>query len=157
MSDARHHTPLSPAEMFSASEADWAAAGRFHGHLGPWLALGLRLGRDLLELLDATGHFGLLVEVECPPAPPLSCLLDGLQWSTGATMGKQNLVARPADQVKVTITRRADGRRAVAAVRQDVAPRFAQWLAALPEAEAARRVWDSPAAELYELLEPGNG
>jgi formylmethanofuran dehydrogenase subunit E len=65
-------------------------AVEFHGHLGPYLMLGLRVGwlarRDL-----RAGPFELRAEVGCPPSPPGSCFLDGIQVGSGCTVGKANL------------------------------------------------------------------
>ena len=63
----------------------------FHGHLGPYLVAGVRCGRYAIAKLNADTHFGIEADVQTPPAPPPSCFLDGIQISTGCTMGKMNL------------------------------------------------------------------
>ncbi len=63
----------------------------FHGHLGPYVFAGLRMGRYALEKLQADKHFGIEAEVSCPDTTPASCLLDGVQFSTGCTLGKRNI------------------------------------------------------------------
>ena len=120
-------------------------AGVFHGHLGPWLALGMKMGRHALELLRHEGYFGLRVTAEVPDAPPPSCLVDGLQISTGCTYGKRNIEIVPAEQVKVTF---ADDNSSQALAltltafaisltedveKHDLARRFRQVLKAAPE------------------------
>src|SRR3989338_7512418 len=66
------------------------AAG-FHGHLGPYLVLGLRAGDFALKKLGCKRYFGLEVRVWGADKKPKSCLIDGLQLSTGATYGKGNI------------------------------------------------------------------
>ena len=63
----------------------------FHGHLGPYLALGYRIGRIALRELDSEGHFGLRVHVHSKLKPPASCLIDGVQLGSGCTLGKRNI------------------------------------------------------------------
>jgi len=78
------------------------SAKQFHGHLGPYLALGLRLGRTLIAELKPRPHFGMEVSVRGPMAPPPRCVLDGLQLSSGCTFGKGNLSLAEGDHVVVT-------------------------------------------------------
>lgn len=63
----------------------------FHGHLGPYLVLGLLMGSYALKKLKARAHFGLEVKVWGVKFKPRSCLVDGLQFSTGCTYGKGNI------------------------------------------------------------------
>lgn len=67
----------------------------FHGHLGPFLVLGIRMGLAALRELGSTGYSGINVKVETGTTPPVSCLIDGIQMSTGCTMGKGNIVTEP--------------------------------------------------------------
>ncbi len=69
-----------------------ARAEEFHGHAGPFLLLGIRLGLIAVEKLGADGRMKkLTAEVHCPLRTPYSCMLDGIQVSTGCTLGKRNL------------------------------------------------------------------
>jgi len=63
----------------------------FHGHDGPYMVIGLRMGLTALEMLDCKGWFGLECEVRLNWNPPDSCVIDGIQSSTGCTMGKKNI------------------------------------------------------------------
>jgi formylmethanofuran dehydrogenase subunit E len=63
------------------------AAGRFHGHIGPFLAVGLRMGQVANERLGrAPMDMKAVVWVE--GRPPRSCVVDGIQYATGCTLGK---------------------------------------------------------------------
>ena len=64
---------------------------KLHGHSGPYLNLGIKMGLLALEVLEAKGYFDLSTEVEMKYQRPMSCLIDGLQISTGCTMGKGNI------------------------------------------------------------------
>jgi len=67
---------------------------RFHGHNGPFLALGYRLGRYLNEKLRPKGIMDLKITVKTRTEKPFTCIVDGLQCSTFATMGKRNIVVK---------------------------------------------------------------
>src|SRR2546421_2104922 len=62
---------------------------RFHGHLGVYVTLGLRMGEIGKRRF---GHYkGLHARVESQPEPPMRCVVDGIQFSSGCTMGKGNI------------------------------------------------------------------
>lgn len=78
-------------------------AVKFHGHLGPYLILGLIAGDLSLKKLGCKKYFGLKVKVYGANIKPKSCLVDGLQLSTGATYGKGNITKYKAKQIKIIV------------------------------------------------------
>jgi formylmethanofuran dehydrogenase subunit E len=67
---------------------------QMHGHLGPFLVAGIRMGLLALELLGSTGYFGINAESDTGSVTPLSCLSDGIQIGSGCTVGKGNLTIK---------------------------------------------------------------
>lgn len=63
----------------------------FHGHLGPYVVIGYRMGVVALDELESEGHFGISAEVHILLEPPSSCLIDGVQIGSGCTLGKRNI------------------------------------------------------------------
>ncbi|PKL58593.1 MAG: formylmethanofuran dehydrogenase [Methanomicrobiales archaeon HGW-Methanomicrobiales-4] len=63
---------------------------RFHGHLGPFIVLGYRMGRHALEHLGVD-PFSMKAQVYCSGITPQSCLADGVQLGSGCTLGKGNI------------------------------------------------------------------
>jgi formylmethanofuran dehydrogenase subunit E len=62
-------------------------AVEFHGHLGPFLMIGLRMGFLAMSALGSSpDEMSVLVKVKS--TPPESCAIDGLQVSTGCTLGR---------------------------------------------------------------------
>lgn len=63
---------------------------RIHGHIGIYSILGAKMGLRALELLEADGAdiHDLRILSHAGNNPPVSCLNDGLQISTGATLGR---------------------------------------------------------------------
>jgi len=80
------------------------AAVRFHGHLGPWLALGLKAGLRARRELGAS-PFELTAYVFCPARTPYSCFIDGVQVGSGCTLGKGNVRHVRASACRVEFVR----------------------------------------------------
>ncbi|MBM3314357.1 formylmethanofuran dehydrogenase [candidate division WOR-3 bacterium] len=125
------------------------AAARFHGHLGPWLVLGLRAGAFAVRKLGGT-PFERRATVWCPEAPPCSCFLDGVQLSSGCTLGKANIHhIRAAGSCRAVFAR---GRRRLALrLRPEVADRLRSGppRTAPVVAHAARRLYRTPLSRLF--------
>jgi len=83
----------------------------FHGHLGPYLVLGILAGEAALKQLKAKKHFGLDVKIRGVAEKPKSCLIDGLQLSTGATYGKGNIRILDGSVVKMIFRNRANNKK----------------------------------------------
>ena len=76
-------------------------AARFHGHLGPFLILGLKAGLFANEVFGK-GPFRTRAIVETSPVPPCSCAVDGIQIAAGCTMGKGNIELKKGPSLTVT-------------------------------------------------------
>jgi formylmethanofuran dehydrogenase subunit E len=81
----------------------------FHGHLGPYLVLGLLAGELALNKLKLKKYFGIEVKVWGASKKPKSCLIDGLQLSTGATYGKGNIYKYNGSAVRVDFKSKETG------------------------------------------------
>ena len=64
----------------------------FHGHFGPYLVLGMLMGDLAINKLRCKRHFGIKAIVKGAVHKPKSCLIDGIQVSTGCTYGKGNII-----------------------------------------------------------------
>ena len=78
----------------------------FHGHDGPYMTIGLRMGLAALEMLDCKGWFDISCEARLVWSPPDSCVIDGIQSSTGCTMGKKNITVVEQPGVEACFTSR---------------------------------------------------
>ncbi len=67
---------------------------RFHGHNGPFLALGYKLGKYLNQRLKPKGIMDFHIVVKVKQRKPFTCLIDGLQCSTFATIGKGTMAIK---------------------------------------------------------------
>jgi formylmethanofuran dehydrogenase subunit E len=87
--------------MISRNRITIREAEKFHGHLGPYLVLGILAGEIALKKLRCKKYFGLGVKVWGANKKPRSCLIDGLQLSTGATYGKGNIQKMNGNRIQV--------------------------------------------------------
>ncbi|MFA6098490.1 MAG: formylmethanofuran dehydrogenase subunit E family protein [Patescibacteria group bacterium] len=58
-----------------------------HGHIGPYVVLGYVMGAYVRRHLSNIDKITIYTKIN----PPVSCLLDGLQLSTGCTLGKNKI------------------------------------------------------------------
>ncbi|MDD1765323.1 MAG: formylmethanofuran dehydrogenase subunit E family protein [Methanomassiliicoccales archaeon] len=72
------------------------ALKRFHGHLGPYVVIGYKMGQIGRERIPNR----ISAVVFTGSKRPLSCTIDGIQFSSSCTLGKNNIVVREENQVK---------------------------------------------------------
>lgn len=80
-------------------------AVKLHGHLGPFLVIGVRMG-DIAGKhldLDSKNSCKLQASIRTPLFTPFSCVIDGIQASTGCTVGNQKLRIEKSTK-KITAT-----------------------------------------------------
>ena len=63
---------------------------RFHGHLGPYVVIGYKMGEIANQMLSPD-PFSKKAIAWTGTKPPLSCIIDGIQISSGCTLGKGNI------------------------------------------------------------------
>ena len=71
----------------------------FHGHLGPYIVLGYRMGRYVREHF-CSDPFQMKAAVYCEGVPPQTCLADGIQIGSGCTLGKRNIEIVVCDEIR---------------------------------------------------------
>ena len=72
----------------------------FHGHIGPYAVIGYKMGEIALKKFG-TDPFRKKAVAWTGTKPPLSCIIDGLQLSSGCTLGKGNLKVLENGEPKV--------------------------------------------------------
>lgn len=79
--------------IFCHGMAEWRAVVltlELHRHLGVYAIVGAKMGIRAMEILGCKSH-ELQIKSFAGSVPPLSCLNDGLQAATGATLGHGNI------------------------------------------------------------------
>ena len=67
-------------------------AADFHGHLGPFLVIGVKMGKFAKTNLSNAENGNLETTVKVPLLTPFSCVLDGIQVTTHCTTGNRRLI-----------------------------------------------------------------
>lgn len=126
-------------------------AKRFHGHLGPFLTMGLMMGslaRESLGNPDSIHSLEAVVELE--NRRPISCALDGIQLSSGCTLGKGNIRVRNGRGIAALF--QAKGRSVRISAREGIIERVLGMLREMPEDRAAMKLMEIPDGELFEVV-----
>ncbi|MFN3641498.1 MAG: HupE/UreJ family protein [Gemmobacter sp.] len=140
--------------------AEWVMLGtHVHGGFGSLIALGIRIGQDAAERLDAQPR-QLTVSYRSHPDAPCPCVIDGLQVATRASLGTRTLTLSdeppPADVFGIATIRNT----ATGAALEYTIP-MAAWpaLRAANQGDVAARwsaVMDAPEATLFTRAEPAS-
>ena len=129
--------------------AELESLQRFHGHLGVYVTLGLRMG---VIGKRRFGHYkGLRARVESQPEPPMLCVLDGIQFSSGCTMGKGNIGLESATDPAVTFEK--EGRRLRVALRPGWRERIDREMSKEKEIEQSLFYYAIPESDVFEIRE----
>lgn len=81
------------------------SAEKLHGHLGPFLVIGVRIGKTAKQMLSIKGNGKLQAEAKIPLLTPFSCVLDGIQATTSCTIGNQKLrIKNSKKEIAVSFT-----------------------------------------------------
>lgn len=122
---------------------------RFHGHLGPYLVLGLLAGDSALTKLRCKGHFGLEVKVYGASKKPKSCLVDGLQLSTGATYGKGNIKKLNGPCIRIEFYNRINNKKISFKFKDNLISDLAQAKTHADAESLAKKLYRSNSAALF--------
>lgn len=128
---------------------------RFHGHLGPYVVIGFRVGQYALQQVHGHSHFGVEAEVRCAGQPPESCLLDGVQFSTGCTLGKQNLRHTVGHPVQLRLRNRESGEEIILGLAEPVVSEAVRRMREVGEEAAVQFLCSLPVEELITQPEVG--
>jgi formylmethanofuran dehydrogenase subunit E len=129
-------------------------AAEFHGHLGPFLTIGVRMGLLARRTLKTNGFRDLSVTVNTGNKPPLSCVVDGIQVATGCTLGKGNIAVTNLNEISAAFHAKHKAIRVK--MKTEVFQNLkAELLHGDPEKmeETARKISSIPDAKLFSIEE----
>ncbi|MFQ3548740.1 MAG: formylmethanofuran dehydrogenase subunit E family protein [Armatimonadota bacterium] len=127
-------------------------AKSYHGHLGPNLVIGIKIGNYAINALNAKSHFGIEAEVHCPEKPPVSCMIDGVQLSTGCTMGKANIKHIISSENPMVVCRNKEtGEEIKIQVNDGFIEKCLAWYKELGEESASMKVWEMDDEEVFTV------
>ncbi len=126
-------------------------AEKFHGHLGPWLVLGILAGEFALKRLRCKKYFGLEVRVWGTDKKPKSCFIDGLQLSTGATYGKGNIHKLDGRKIKIEFCNPNNNKKFILRFRESLIQRLEETKTHRDSELLAKRLYKTEYNELFNL------
>jgi len=119
----------------------------FHGHLGPYVVVGLRMGAVGRRELGA--YKGLTAEVTCSLKPPMLCVVDGVQFASQCTMGKGNITATEGGEPAAVF--RKDGRTLTVTLRPGWRERIDREMSRELEVEQSVYYFEVPEETLLDI------
>lgn len=124
-------------------------AAQFHTHLGPYLVVGLRMGRVVTRELGDT-PFSYTIVARTGRRPPYSCTVDGLQMATPCTTGNGGLAVDDERTMSVEASH-GDGRKIVATLRPRVYEHIENDCTEENQERFALEIWEMPEEELLTV------
>ena len=109
----------------------------FHGHLGPYVTIGFRMGQ--IARRELGDYRGMKATVYCSLEPPMRCIVDGVQFSSGCTFGKGNIVIKRGANPRAVFTK--EDRSLKVALRVDLRKRIDTEMSKAHEAEQSLRYY----------------
>jgi formylmethanofuran dehydrogenase subunit E len=120
---------------------------RFHGHLGPYVAIGYRMGA-LARARLGPGKMKTIVYTGLKP--PISCAVDGIQVSTGSTLGKG--LIRVENEGQVAAEFHVGDKTIHVKLRDAVRARIDREMSHETERSHAAEMMTAPEDELFEVV-----
>ena len=127
------------------------AAKAFHGHLGPMVAIGLRMGRIIVGRLGDT-PFSYQIRCFTGKTPPISCVLDGLQLSTPCTVGNGGIEIVEDGEVRAMASDKA-GRTVEVRLRSEISERIKAEYDPNHEEALPLALWEMSEEALFVVVE----
>jgi formylmethanofuran dehydrogenase subunit E len=134
--------------------ANLQTATDLHGHFGPFLTLGVRMGLlGLQKLVVKPGDQRLHATVMLKYAAPISCILDGIQTTTKCTVGNTRLTWKESSQISVTFQLEGSKQRIKIQVKPAIVQELLGRLSEQASDEATREIGEEiasrPDSELF--------
>lgn len=125
-----------------------AAAADFHTHLGPFLVVGLRMGRVVTRELGGE-PFSIKILAQTGRVPPYSCALDGIQIATPCTIGNGDLEI--SDRRTMTISATGTGKTVTVKLNDDVSDSIEAECTTENQESYACAIWEMPEEQLLTI------
>ncbi|MGC8998518.1 MAG: FmdE family protein [Candidatus Bathyarchaeia archaeon] len=130
-------------------------AENLHGHLGPFLVIGVKMARLAKKTLNVDNDklWNMHVIAELPLITPFSCVLDGIQAATKCTIGNRKLEVRNSSEAISAIFRLKSQDKALKIyVKKHVVEMLKeQFSKGVPNEELAWKIAAMPESQLFKV------
>lgn len=124
--------------------------GQFHGHIGPSVVMGYRIGQYVRDHF-CDDPFAIHACFFRPTGSPEICMADGIQLACGCTLGKGNIEVIDSDEIRFEF-RSGVRRLIIKPLSFEKPPRDERYMEMLRE--IAERIYESPPEELFLVSPP---
>ena len=122
---------------------------QFHGHLGPYAVIGFRMGKVANEKLGSD-PFNKKAVVWTGTKPPLSCIVDGIQMSSGCTLGKGNLTVKD-DGIPKALFSTEDGKQVKIRLKNQIKNEIDETVTQENIINYSERIFEKSDSELFDF------
>ena len=120
----------------------------FHGHLGPYATIGYRMGIVANRELGGDA-FKKVARVFSGTVTPLSCMIDGIQLSSGCTLGKGNITVEDLQEPRAIFSDKEGTKSIEITLRDEVQHMLREKMTSWESGEElAALVYEMPESEL---------
>jgi formylmethanofuran dehydrogenase subunit E len=122
----------------------------FHGHLGPYVVIGYKMGLIANKHLG-NDSFSKKAIVWTGTKPPISCIIDGIQISSGCTLGKGNIEIKNDKNTKVEFTHK-NGNRVIISLKPEIKNEIDIGISEENLIDLSMKINDKKDSELFEIV-----
>lgn len=144
--------------MFDDKEAlilEIKKAENLHGHLGPFLVIGVKMAKHAKKILnmEKAEQLDLQVMAKLPLTTPFSCILDGIQSTTQCTVGNRKLKVKNFKEGVTAVFRLKNQNKIIKVqVKRQVLETLKQQLSnGASVEELAWKIAETPESQLFEI------
>lgn len=123
---------------------------QFHGHLGPYVVIGYRMGVLANDTLGSD-PFEKKATVWTGTTPPLSCIVDGIQFSSGCTLGKGTISIKNDCLAQVQFSNK-QGKQLTIRLLPDIQQEIDTTITEENIVEYAEQLFEKTDQELFEIV-----
>jgi len=122
----------------------------FHGHLGPYVILGYKMGLISNKILGKN-PFEKKATIFTNIQPPHSCIIDGIQLSSGCTTGKNNIKILNDENLKVIFSNK-NGKNFEIALKNEIKNEIDTTITDENIEEYSKKIWEKSNEELFDII-----
>ena len=123
---------------------------KFHGHIGPYAVIGYKMGLIANRMLGSN-PFSKKAVVWTGTNPPISCIVDGIQISSGCTFGKGNISIKNEGIAKVEFSTN-DGKNIKIILKQKIRKEIDKKVTEENIVNYSEKMFEKSDEELFEIL-----
>ena len=121
----------------------------FHGHIGPYLLIGYKMGK-IANKEFGNDPFSKNAIIYTGPSPPISCIVDGVQMSSGCTLGKGNISIKNENCAKVDFSNKS-GKKLTIELNEEIRKEIDTTVTQDNILSYSEKLYERPNEELFKI------